>query len=133
MTSKMFLDIVGVLTTSKLSILNTFQGGAVSAPPHVKSTKKYLMSGRVKALKCLLELGICILTLLDIRYFLVDLTWGGLYQPPPGKQPSGTFMSSNHLVTDQAHKNGQFHDLKRSKILFNCKRDSRMTQKFQIF
>ena len=29
----MFLDIVGVITTSKLSIFNTFQGGAVSAPP----------------------------------------------------------------------------------------------------
>ena len=29
----MFLDIVGVITTSKLSILSTFQGGAVSAPP----------------------------------------------------------------------------------------------------
>ena len=58
---------------------------------------------------------------------------GGCISPPPGKQPSGTFMSSNHLVTDQAHKNGQFYDLKRSKILFNCKRDSRMTQKFQIF
>ena len=58
---------------------------------------------------------------------------GGLEEPPPEKQPSGTFMSSNHLVTDQAHKNGQFYDLKQSKILFNCKRDSRMTQKFQIF
>ena len=58
---------------------------------------------------------------------------GGAVSAPPGKQPSGTFMSSNHLVTDQAHKNGQFYDLKQSKILFNCKRDSRMTQKFQIF
>ena len=50
------------------------------------------------------------LTLLDIRYFLVDLTWGveGAQEAPPGKHPSGTFMSSNHLVTDQAHKNGQF-------------------------
>ena len=63
----------------------------------------------------------------------MDLTWGGLKQPPPGKQPSGTFMSSNQLVTDQAHKNGQFYDLKRSKIIFNFKRDSRMTQKFQFF
>ena len=33
---------------------------------------------------------------------------GGLIQPPPGKHPSGTFMSSNDLVTHQAHKNGQF-------------------------
>ena len=41
MTSKMFLDMVGVITTSKLSILSTFQGGAVSAPP---------MSSRVKTL-----------------------------------------------------------------------------------
>ena len=56
---------------------------------------------------------------------------GGLEEPPPGEQSFGTFMSSNHLVTDQAHKNGQFYDLKRSKILFNCNKDSRMTQKFQ--
>ena len=41
------------------------------------------------------------LTLLDISYFLVDF-------PPPGKHASGTFMSSNVLVTHQAHKNGQF-------------------------
>ena len=73
------------------------------------------------------------LTLLDIRYFLVDLTWGGLTQPPPGKQPSGTFMSSNHLVTDQAHKNGQFYDLKWSKIIFNCKRDLRTAKNFKFF
>ena len=52
---------------------------------------------------------------------------------PPGKQSSGTFLSSNDLVTHQAHKNGQFLDLKRSKFLFNCKRDPRMTQKFQFF
>ena len=56
---------------------------------------------------------------------------GGLEEPPPLKL--GTFMSSNDLVTHQAHKNGQFCDLKRSKIIFNCKRDLRMTQKFQIF
>ena len=42
-----------------------------------------------------------ILTLLDIRYFLVD----GLDM---GRSLSGTFMSSNDLVTHQAHKNGQF-------------------------
>ena len=29
MTSEMFLDIVAVITTSKLSILSTFQGGQV--------------------------------------------------------------------------------------------------------
>ena len=34
MTSKMFLDITeSVITTSKLSILKTFQGGALGAPP----------------------------------------------------------------------------------------------------
>ena len=33
---------------------------------------------------------------------------GGSRSPPPGKHPSGTFMSSNDLVTHQAHKNGQF-------------------------
>ena len=33
---------------------------------------------------------------------------GGWYSPPPGKHPSGTFMSSNDLVIHQAHKNGQF-------------------------
>ena len=50
-----------------------------------------------------------ILTLLDISYFLGDLTGGGLEEPPPpGKHASGTFMSSNDLVTHQAHKNGQF-------------------------
>ena len=49
-----------------------------------------------------------ILTLLDISYFLVDLTWGGLEEPPPGKHASGTFMSSNYLVTHQAHKNVLF-------------------------
>ena len=32
MAPKMFLDIVGVITTSKLSILKTFQGGAPGAP-----------------------------------------------------------------------------------------------------
>ena len=38
MTSKMFLDILGVITTSKLGILKTFQGGgAVSAPPPMSS------------------------------------------------------------------------------------------------
>ena len=29
----MFLDIVGVITTSKLSILSTFQGGGCFSPP----------------------------------------------------------------------------------------------------
>ena len=33
MTSKMFLDIVGVITTSKLSILSTFQGGLPEPTP----------------------------------------------------------------------------------------------------
>ena len=49
-----------------------------------------------------------LLTLLDISYSLVDLTWGGARGAPPGKHASGTFMSSNDLVTHQAHKNGQF-------------------------
>ena len=35
----MFLDIAGVITTSKLSILSTFQGGGCFSPP---------MSSRVK-------------------------------------------------------------------------------------
>ena len=46
------------------------------------------------------------LTLFDIRYFLVHLTWGGAERAPPGKHTSGTFMSSNDLVTHQTHKNG---------------------------
>ena len=41
MASKMFLDIVGVITTSKLSILSTFQGGAVSAPPPCQVGLRY--------------------------------------------------------------------------------------------
>jgi len=53
------------------------------------------------------------LTLLDIRYFLVNLTWGEDWgAPPPGKHTSGTFMISNHLVTHQPHKNGQYYALK---------------------
>ena len=35
MTQKMFLDILGVLTTSKFSILNTFQGGGSWSPSRV--------------------------------------------------------------------------------------------------
>ena len=46
---------------------------------------------------------------------------GGLEEPPPRKQPSGSFMSSNHLVTHQAHKNGQYYALKHSKILMQKK------------
>ena len=33
MTSKMFLDVVGVITTLKLSILSTFLGGGVIPEP----------------------------------------------------------------------------------------------------
>ena len=44
MTSKMFLDIVGVITTSKLSILKTFQGGLFNP-----------MSNRVKNIICILH------------------------------------------------------------------------------
>ena len=32
MTPKMFLDIVGVITTSNISILKTFQGGLLEPP-----------------------------------------------------------------------------------------------------
>ena len=37
MTSKMFLDIVGVITTLKLSILSTFQGGGLREPHPMSS------------------------------------------------------------------------------------------------
>ena len=47
-----------------------------------------------------------ILTLFDISFFLVHLTWGGARGAPPGKHTSGTFMSSNDLVPHQTHKNG---------------------------
>ena len=63
----------------------------------------------------------------------LDMGGGGWNSPPPGKHTSGTSMSSNHLVTHRAHKNGQYYALKSSKILFNCIRDSRMTQEFQFF
>ena len=56
-----------------------------------------------------------------------------LKEPPPGKCILGTFMSSNHFVTHQTHKNGQYYNLKLSKSLFKCKRDSRMNQKFQFY
>ena len=38
-----------------------------------------------------------------------------------------------HLVNHQTHRNEWVHDLKWSKILFNCKRDSRNTQKIEFF
>ena len=42
-----------------------------------------------------------------MRYFLVHLIWGGgAERAPPEKHTSGTFMSSNDLVTHQTHKNG---------------------------
>jgi len=50
-----------------------------------------------------------------------------------GKHPSGTFISSNRLVSHQTHKNEQFDDVKWSKILFNCIRDSRIAKKFEFF
>ena len=60
-----------------------------------------------------------VLTLLDIRYFLVDSTWGGaLRSQPTGKNPFGPFMSTKDLVTHLAHRNGQYY-LKQSKIK-NC-------------
>ena len=40
MTSKMFLDIVGVITTSKLSILSTFEGGLFQPPPMSSRVEK---------------------------------------------------------------------------------------------
>ena len=53
-----------------------------------------------------IQATIITLTLFDIRYFLVHLTWGGARGSPPGKHTSGTFMFSNDLVTHQTHKNG---------------------------
>ena len=44
MTSKMFLDIVGVITTSKLCILSTFQGGLSAPPPCQVGLNCYLIS-----------------------------------------------------------------------------------------
>ena len=41
-------------------------------------------------------------SLYDIRCFFCQFDMGGL----SGKQTSGTFMSSNDLVTHQTHKNG---------------------------
>ena len=35
-------------------------------------------------------------------------------------------------VSHQTHKNEQFYDVKWSKILFSCKRDSRIAQKFEF-
>ena len=58
---------------------------------------------------------------------------GGLMSPPPGKYPCGSSMSSNNLVSHQKHRDGQFYDVKWSKILFNCKRDSKIFQKVQFF
>ena len=43
-----------------------------------------------------------------IKHCRLDL----IIEPPPRKNPSGTFMSSNHLVTHQAHRNGQYYDVK---------------------
>ena len=53
-----------------------------------------------------LNLSFKLLTLFDISFFLVHLTWGGAQGAPPGKHTSGTFMSSNDLVSHQTHKNG---------------------------
>ena len=58
-------------------------------------------------------------SLIEKYFFMVNPTWHKIFfsgldmggargAPPPGKHPSGTFMSSNDLVTHQAHKNGQF-------------------------
>ena len=40
MTPKMFLDIVGFITTSKISILKTFQGGGLLEPPLMSNSVK---------------------------------------------------------------------------------------------
>ena len=58
-------------------------------------------------LKCLEKLSCCINPTWH-KLFFGGLDMGGARGAPPGKQPSGTFMSSNDLVTHQAHKNGQF-------------------------
>ena len=43
-------------------------------------------------------------TLLSLTLF--DMGGGARGAQPPGKHTSGTFMSSNDLVTHQTHKNG---------------------------
>jgi len=58
--------------------------------------------------------------------YIIDLNCKNLIFNPTW-HPSGTFMSSNHLVTHQTHKNGQYYNLKWSKFFFNCKRVSRRT------
>ena len=62
MTSKMFLDIVGVITTSKLSILSTFQGGGSGSPPPCQVgliPPTYLLSSRQdSAANCTIKLDL---------------------------------------------------------------------------
>ena len=54
MTPKMFLDIVGFITTSKISILKTFQGGGSWSPPSCQiglRPRKVLLSFEVSFYK----------------------------------------------------------------------------------
>ena len=52
MTSKMFLDIVRVITTSKLGILRTFQGGGLFQPPLMSNRNKCLQVSSSVVKRC---------------------------------------------------------------------------------
>ena len=56
----MFLDIVGVITTSKLSILSTFQGGAPGAPPMSSRVKNHHLKQSLLVTLYLLFPSLCI-------------------------------------------------------------------------
>ena len=58
---------------------------------------------------------------------------GGLFEPPLVKHSLSTFLGSNEMVTHLGHGNGGSHDVKGSKNVFRCERDSRMTQNFEFF
>ena len=68
---------------------------------------------------------------------IVISVWQSWRAPPPSIEntllTSGTFMSSNDLVSHQTHRDGQFYDAKWSKILFNYKRYSRIAKRFIVF
>ena len=57
----------------------------------------------------------------------------GLLEPPLVKHSLSTFLGSNEMVTHLGHGNGGSHDVKGSKNVFRCERDSRMTQNFEFF
>ena len=58
---------------------------------------------------------------------------GGLFEPPLVKHSLSTFLGSNEMVTHLGHGNGGSHDVKWSKNVFRCERDSRITQNFEFF